>query len=367
MLLALVPTLVHGSALDADPFTFNALARTTQGVLMAVWLQRSVRAVFGPAAAVSGVLAAALCPDGHDARRVGVGRLGRRLLAVRSDTGASVVPLGRLGAACLMFPVAAGALGRLDYALFAAAAQHAGAAATTVLFEMWPLVMVLLMPVQSRFRPAVWMLAAAGVPMVVLGYRSDVSGGGYWTGAALGLAAAFLAGWASAADLAAGGALHARYEHRGNPQRSDPTTGLPARVDRLAQRRWLAVACALVAYAVIAPSSAAVALMVAWPPRLGIVAALGAVALGAVLAVSTLLIYAANQRDADATLNVSLCLSPVLGLGLLAVAGGVAPSSPLLFAAGAAAVLTANFAAHRTRPHMCRPESADSETGRHRG
>ena len=154
--------------------------------------------------------------------------------------------------------MAAGALGRLDYALFAAAAQHAGAATTTVLFEMWPLVMVLMVPAQSRYRAAGWMLmASAGVPMVVLGYNSDISSGGSWTGAALGLAAAFLAGCAVAADLAAGGALHTRYERRSDQQRTNATLGLLAQQTvRVAQRRWLAVACALVACAVIAPSSA---------------------------------------------------------------------------------------------------------------
>ena len=121
---------------------------------------------------------AALCPKDRDVRRMGVARLGWGLLAMRSDSGARVVALGRLGAACLMFPVASGTLGRLDYALFTAAAQHAGAATATVLFEMWPLVMVLLMPAQRRFRAAVWMLAAAGVVMAVFGYSSDASGGG---------------------------------------------------------------------------------------------------------------------------------------------------------------------------------------------
>ena len=34
VLLALMPTLVHRSAVDTDAVIFNALARTTQGVLM---------------------------------------------------------------------------------------------------------------------------------------------------------------------------------------------------------------------------------------------------------------------------------------------------------------------------------------------
>ena len=345
VLLALVPVLVHRSALDVDAVIFNALVRATQGVLMGVWLHRSAGTVFGGGATISGVLVAALCPKGRDVRRMGVARLGWGLLAMRSDRGARVVALRRLGAAWLMFPVAAGALGRFDYALFTAAAQHAGAATATVLFELWPLVMVLLVPAQRRFRAAVWVLAAAGVAMAVLGYSSEASGGGFWTGAALGLVAAFFAGCAIAADLAASGALHARYERRNDPQSADGTTGLPSQAVRLAQRRWLAVASALVAYAVVAPSSAAVALMVAWPPRLGIVATLGAV-----LVAATLLIYGANLRDVDSALNVSLCLSPVLGLGLLAAVGGIVPSNPLLFAAGAAAVLTANFAARKVHP-----------------
>ena len=156
------------------------------------------------------------------------------------------------------------------------------------------------------------------------------------------MAAAFFAGCAIAADLAASSALHARYERRNDPQSADGATWLPSQAVRLAQRRWLAVASALVAYAVVALSSAAVALMVAWLPRLGIVATLGAV-----LVAATLLIYGANLRDVDSTLNVSLCLSPVLGLGLLAAVGGIVPSNPLLFTAGAAAVLTANFAARK--------------------
>ena len=161
-----MPTLVHRIAVDTDAVIFNALARTTQGVLMGVWLQRSANTVFGVGATTPGVLAAALRPKGHDVRRLGV----RRLLAMRSDTDARVVPLRRIGAVCLMSPMAAGALGRLDYALFAAAAQHAGAATTTVLFEMWPLVMVLMVPAQSRYR-------AAGMDVDGLSRGADGSSG----------------------------------------------------------------------------------------------------------------------------------------------------------------------------------------------
>ena len=76
VLLALVPVLVHRSALDVDAVIFNALVRATQGVLMGVWLHRSAGTVFGGAATISGVLVAALCPKGRDVRRMGGGAVG---------------------------------------------------------------------------------------------------------------------------------------------------------------------------------------------------------------------------------------------------------------------------------------------------
>ena len=382
---ATLPIVVHLTATQSNPFYFAAVARLVQISVLAgiVWRFKAscLEAFFdepdsrrrsSPAVASGRVR-----PKTDDG--VGRGRSNRgRLLSWRDHLCVFASAGGAAGTnrvelrVCrtpsrsldwIRMPLIGALVGSFDYALFAWSTQYVETAVAATAYEMWPLMLMSAMAAHQRrdrfYRGEVsavsaeiltkgqlllGVMAAVGLAAATLSQHSGgerLSAAGVF-GVLLALAGGAASTLSVVASVAYGKMLFYRLAERCNQRPGHPDSGDRRRLMLLL---WLTMLGHVIAKLCSLPVLFATGVAVFGADAgLDTEALAGAALFGLAISAASTLIRVGNIETPSPAANVVLFASPVLALGLLAVAG-IDLARIELFVAGAALVVTANMAA----------------------